>query len=184
MCSSRVLGVLLAIAALLVFPALAAAHAHLESTDPEAGANLDEPPTEVTVTFDDELQPDGSGFTVADADGNEVGDGSLDLDVAERNVLRGEVSITDPGLYTVSWEIVAEDGHPDSGEFTFGYRADAERAAADAERAAAAAAAPDTALRPAEGHTPLGVIGVLLLVTGVGLAARRRLSLRRIGSSS
>jgi copper resistance protein C len=182
MYSSRVLGVLLAIAALLVVPALAAAHASLESTDPEAGANLDDPPTEVTLTFDDELQPDGSGFTVADADGNEVGSGSLDLDVAERNVLRGEVSITDPGVYTVSWEIVAEDGHPDSGEFSFGYRADAERGAA--ERAAAAEAAPDTALRPAEGHTPLGVMGVLLLVAGVGLAARLRLSLRRIGSSS
>ena len=92
----------LAAVALLAIPAVASAHVELVSSSPEAGANLDTAPTEVTVTFDDELDPDHSTFTVADADGNEVGSGEVDLTVADRNVMHGDGTISDPGVYTVS----------------------------------------------------------------------------------
>lgn len=36
-------------AALAAIPAVASAHVHLVSTTPEAGANLDEAPSEVTI---------------------------------------------------------------------------------------------------------------------------------------
>ena len=67
-----------AVAALsAALPAAAAAHAELESSTPAAGANLDTAPTTVTLTFSEELKPDGSSFTVKDADGHEVGSGEL-----------------------------------------------------------------------------------------------------------
>lgn len=76
------------------------------------------------MTFESELDPDGSKFMVTDGSGVEVGAGELDLDVADRNEMRGDVEISEPGIYTVTWTTVAADGDEDSGEFTFGYRAD------------------------------------------------------------
>ncbi len=100
---------------------MASAHVELISSSPEAGANLDSAPTEVTVTFDDEVDPDHSTFTVTDADGNEVGSGEVDLTVADRNVLRGDVSVSDPGVYTVNYTVAGVDGHEIDGTFSFGY---------------------------------------------------------------
>ena len=108
---ARLLLITLATVALLALPAVVSAHVELISSSPEAGANLDSAPTEVTVTFDDEVDPDHSSFTVTDADGNEVGSGEVDLTVADRNVLRGDVTISDPGVYTVNYTVAGVDGH-------------------------------------------------------------------------
>jgi methionine-rich copper-binding protein CopC len=108
--------VLVAVAAALPAPALA--HAELVSSDPADGEVMAEPPTEIVITFDGELVPAGSGFRLA-GPGGEVGVGSVDLEVAERNVLRGDASITAPGIYTVKWTVLGEDGHEQLGDFTF-----------------------------------------------------------------
>jgi methionine-rich copper-binding protein CopC len=110
---------LIALSALLVTPGAAVAHAELTGTSPEAGAELDSPPTEVVMTFDGELDPEASGFVVSAADGSEVGTGEVDLEIADRNELRGAVEIAEPGEYEVSWTAVAGDGHPEAGSFTF-----------------------------------------------------------------
>lgn len=144
---------MLATAALL--PGVVAAHSDLESTSPEAGATLDEPPTEVAMVFSGELEADGSGFVVTDADGTEVGAGEVDLDVAERNELRGAVEITEPGVYTVSWTAIAADGDEQTGDFTFAYETDAGAAGQDA---------PDTALQSPSASVPTILAGMLLLL--------------------
>jgi methionine-rich copper-binding protein CopC len=158
------------IAALLAaLPAVAAAHAELESSTPEAGENLDTAPTEVTLTFDDELNPDGSSFSVVDADGHEVGSGEVDLTVADRNVMTGDVTISDPGIYTVEYTVVGDDGHSVSGTISFGYDAD-ETIPEPTEEA------PNTALtRPSLPLLPL--VGWLLLAVA-GVVGVRRLALR------
>ena len=150
--------------ALLALPAVASAHAELVSSDPADGAVLDAPPSEVVLTFEGEVT-DESGFTVSDADGAEVGTGELDLDVAERNVLRGAVTITEPGTYTVDWTGVAEDGHPETGSYTFTYEP-----VDDGE-------SPDTALPLASAPGPLPVVGGLLLL-GLLVELRCRLEAR------
>jgi methionine-rich copper-binding protein CopC len=163
----------LATMALLAIPAAAGAHVEVISSSPEAGENLDTAPTEVTVTFGDELDPDHSTFTVTDADGTEVGSGEVDLTVADRNVMRGDVTITDPGVYTVSYTVAGIDGHEIEGTFSFGYNADEaipEPTGGEPEED------PDTAL-PYEPGSPLPLVGLVLL----GLAAVlgvRRLALR------
>jgi methionine-rich copper-binding protein CopC len=159
------------IAALLAaLPAVAAAHAELESSTPEAGENLDTAPTEVTLTFDDELNPGGSSFTVTAADGHEVGDGEVDLTVADRNVLSGDVTITDPGVYTVEYTVVGDDGHAVSGTISFGYNADQAIPEATTEEP------PDTAM-PSH-RLPLAPLLGLLLLALAGVFGVRRLALR------
>ena len=100
-----------------------AAHVELITSSPTAGANLSTAPTEVTITFDDELDPDFSSFTVADATSVEVGAGEVDLTVADRNVMTGPVTITQPGVYTVTYHVEGVDGHQLEGSFSFGYQA-------------------------------------------------------------
>ena len=170
---ARLLSTILAAVALLAIPAIASAHVELLSSSPEAGANLDAAPTEVTVTFDDELDPDHSTFTVADADGNEVGAGEVDLTIADRNVMRGDVTISDPGVYTVSYTVAGVDGHEIEGTFSFGFNTeDAIPEPTGDEHDEG----PDTAL-PYRQPSPLPMVGALL----IGLAAVlgvRRLALR------
>ena len=169
---ARLLLAAMATMTLVAIPALASAHVELISSSPEAGANLDTAPTEVLVTFDDELDPDHSTFTVTDADGNEVGTGQVDLTVADRNVLRGDVSISDPGVYTVSYAVAGVDGHEIDGTFSFGFNTDESipgSTGGEHEH-------PDTAL-PYREPSALPLAGAVL----IGLAAVlgvRRLALR------
>ncbi len=159
--------------ALATVPALALGHVALVSSDPEAGANLDTAPTEVTLTFDGELDPDGSGFTVADHHGDEVGSGELDLDVADRNVVTGPVTIDEPGVYTVEWAVLGTDGHEITGSFSFGYATDEEIPEGEDGHGHEN---PDTALA-VNGTSPLTAAGMLLIMLA-GLVAVRRASVR------
>lgn len=176
----RPLAVAGVLAASLALPSVAWAHAQPVSSDPAAGESLDEAPTEVTVTFDGELEPE-SGFTVTDADGHEVGTGELDLDVAERNVLHGAVTITEPGVYTVTFTAISEDGHAEEGSFAFGFQAtvtDAEHGEDDDHDDEGEP--PDTAMASAAPASPLVVLGLLLL-SGSAATAQCRLARRCAG---
>ena len=160
-----VLGVAVAFSLTIGLPSLAAAHTELIESSPADGAQLDEPPTEVVLTFEGEVSEDSS-FTVTDADGNEVGSGELDLNVADRNVLRGEMTITEDGTYTVAYSIVGEDGDPIEGEVTF-----------SVGEVGSGATAPDTAVAPPSSGVNLSLLGFgLLLLAGLVLGLRNRLS--------
>jgi len=139
----------------LALPSVATAHAELVSSQPADGSTLGEPPSEVILTFAGELSPDGSGFTLTDAGGAEIGHGEVDLSVADRNVLRGAVSIRRDGPYEVVWQAVSIDGHAEEGTISF--------------RVGPIPDAPDTALRH---PSPLVPIGALMLLLSA-LAARR-----------
>jgi len=159
--------------ALLALPAVASAHAPLESSTPKAGERLDTAPTSVTLTFGGELDPDGSSFSVKAADGTEVGTGELDLTVADRNVLIGDVSISDPGVYTVAWTSKSIDGAVLTGTFSFGFDTDATiPGATGGEDDDEDHDAPNTAL-PAPQPPLMAITGVLLLAAAGGLVLRR-----------
>jgi hypothetical protein len=145
-------------------PALATAHAELQSSSPAAGATLDLAPTAVTLTFDDELDPDASSFSVADADGHEVGSGAVDLTVPDRNVMTGEVTISEPGVYTVEYVAVSDDGHPVTGSFSFGYATDEPIPdPTNEEQPNTASSRPDLPVGAWAGILLLGLAGVLAL---------------------
>ena len=141
---------------LLALPVAVAAHAELVASDPADGAVLAEPPGAVELRFGGELDPDGSAFTVTGPSGDFVGSGEVDLDVAERNVLRGIVDARGDGAYEVRWTAVSIDGHSDEGSLGFTVRP---------------GTAPNTALPRPDPTLPLGV---LLLVVAVAIALLRR----------
>ena len=151
---------------LVVSASAAAAHAELVSSSPPAGANLLVPPDEVLITFDDELDPDASSFVVTGSPGVEVGSGEVDLTVADRNVLRGAVTITDPGVYTVTYTVAGLDGHEVEGTFSFGVLA-------TGEIPAPTGGEPDAAMSRGGPPVPwLVIVGVVLLGLATVLAAR------------
>jgi methionine-rich copper-binding protein CopC len=159
-----------AAALLAALPAVAAAHAELEASTPAAGANLDTAPTTVTLNFSEGLDPGGSSFTVKAADGHEVGSGEVDLSVADRNVMTGDVTITDPGVYTIAYQVVAEDGHASGGTISFGFNA------TEAISDPTSDEFPDTALpRPSLPILPMAGWLLVALASVIGV---RRLALR------
>lgn len=161
------------VGAMLLAPTSASAHAELVSSIPAGDAELETPPTEVLVVFDDELDPASSGFVVTDAGGAEVGNGEVDLDVAQRNELRGPTTIDGPGTYTVAWTATAADGHAEEGSFAFTVL----------DTRDGSAEAPDTALsEPDGGIGPEAALGVLLLVVAVRVA-RQRMATRPVSRS-
>jgi methionine-rich copper-binding protein CopC len=141
--------------AVAITPTAALAHAELVSSSPAAGDALTAPPETVTLVFDGELVPDGTGFVVTDADGGVVGDGGLDLTVAERDEIAGDVAIRGAGTYTVAWTAVAADGHEERGDFAF-----------------TVAAPPNTAVTPARWDA-LDELGSMVLIVALAIGLRR-----------
>jgi len=137
-------------------PAAVAAHAELIGSDPADGAVIAEPPAEVALTFDSDVEQDGSTFTVTDAAGAVVGAGEVDLDVAQRNVLRGEIDAGEDGTYEVRWTAVSIDGHTEEGTLHFTVGSEP---------------APNTALPRT---VPTWPLGAALLAAAIGVAVRRR----------
>ena len=144
---------------LLMAPAAALGHTELVASDPSDGAVLVESPGAVVLTFSGELSPDGSGFEVIGPDGEVAGSGSLDLDVADRNVLRGTMASSASGSFTINWTSAAIDGHEAAGELTF-----AVEAAVDPT--------PDTALA-SPASAPALIVGLLLVAAAAALTGRR-----------
>jgi copper resistance protein C len=143
--------------AVAIMPAAAVAHTEMVSSSPAAGAMLTTPPETLTLVFDGELAADGTGFTVTDPHAEVVGEGGLDLTVAERNEIQGDVQIRQPGTYAVTWTAVAADGHEENGDFAF-----------------TVADPPDTAALPARPDV-LMLVGIVLLgAAGLGLLRSRR----------
>ncbi|ADB74016.1 copper resistance CopC family protein [Geodermatophilus obscurus] len=95
----------------------AAAHAELVSTDPGEGARLEEPPTQVTLTFTEGVSL-GAGHTrVLDASGERVDTGSATVE-GDRVVVPLRGDLPDDG-YLVTYRVVSADSHPVSGAFSF-----------------------------------------------------------------
>ena len=138
-----------------ITPLAAFAHADFVSSSPQAGDTLRTPPESVTLVFDGELVPDGTGFTVTGPNGAVVGEGALDLDVAERDQVTGAVEISESGTYSVAWTAVSADGHEEAGDLAF----------------SVAAEAPDTAATPPDRPAPR-VIGAIVLLVATGLVLR------------
>ncbi len=110
-------GVGLVIGLGLGLAAPAAAHDQLVSTSPADGAVLDSPPALVELTFSNAVADLGSVLVVEDAVGQPVQDAPPTIDgTVVRSPLPPDVGL---GTYVVRWRVVAQDGHPIEGSFTF-----------------------------------------------------------------
>jgi putative copper export protein/methionine-rich copper-binding protein CopC len=113
--------VLLAIAVLLLVPALAVAHGALRSSTPAKGAHLAEVPRTLRLTFNEAPALSFSRIELRGPDAQPIALGAIAS--AEGDAKTLVVPVTGPisvgGAYTVLWQIAGADGHPVRGEFQF-----------------------------------------------------------------
>ncbi|MCW7941993.1 membrane protein [Streptomyces hygroscopicus] len=113
------LALLLAVAgALFGGAAPASAHAALTGSDPAQGTVVDKAPTEVSLTFSEQVTLSDGSLRVLDPRAQRVDTGKashLDGTTYGVNVRPG----LPDGTYTVTYQVVSADSHPVSGAFTF-----------------------------------------------------------------
>ncbi|HEX2563327.1 MAG TPA: copper resistance protein CopC, partial [Acidimicrobiales bacterium] len=110
---------LVAGAALALGPAGPAhAHASLESSSPAASSVLDEPPTDITLDFDEPVTAQADGIRLLDSSANPIALGAPEQGSDSTVVVAAVPEIPD-GAYVVAWQVVSQDGHPLSGAFAF-----------------------------------------------------------------
>ncbi|MEV7632669.1 copper resistance CopC family protein [Microbacterium sp. NPDC089318] len=174
----------MAAVATLAVAAPASAHDELVSSTPAAGAQLATAPTEVTLTFSNELlsldENSGTAMTVVDESGEDWVDGAP---VVSADTVTVPLSGGMPdGAYAVTWQVVSSDGHPTSGEYSFSLASAEASAEPSATPTESAAEQPTESAQPAaQSETApwpllvgLGVVLVAAIVTVIVTAARRR----------
>ena len=112
----RLLATLFALAALLAFPASAAAHDVLEKMTPADGTTVERLPEVVTMTFSE--QPLAIGLqVVVRGPGGDVTSGAPTIE--DHTITQRLAPIAPGGDYTVLFRVTSKDGHPVSGSFSF-----------------------------------------------------------------
>lgn len=115
----RLRSALLGLIALLSLPGLAAAHAFLEKSAPDANAVMDQAPQKVQLWFSRGLEPSFSTIRVVDGAGKEVNDGKAAVSDNNDKLIAVALKPLASGKYKVIWRIVAFDGHKAQGEYAF-----------------------------------------------------------------
>lgn len=116
----RVVAVLLiGLAVVLSGAAPAAAHAELTSTSPVSGSVLAEAeaPSEVVLTFTENVAVEADGVRILDSGGDR-------RDAGDASATGSEVTVPIDGTlgqggYVVAWRVISADGHPINGAFQF-----------------------------------------------------------------
>jgi methionine-rich copper-binding protein CopC len=103
---------LLAIAA--ATPALS--HAALNQAEPRVGSTVTTSPSEVVLTFTEQLEPAFSRIEVRDAGGKRVDAGQTKVD---GSTMRVPLRPLRAGSYKVNWRALSVDTHKSEGTFSF-----------------------------------------------------------------
>lgn len=111
------LGVFLLSLWLVILAVPASAHDTLTGSDPDDGAVLSEPPTQLRLTYSGDISDLGVQFMVTGPEGRDVVQGTPTV---EGTVVTQELAeeLTD-GDYEVAWRVTSSDGHPISGTYVF-----------------------------------------------------------------
>ncbi|HEU5203046.1 MAG TPA: copper resistance CopC family protein [Candidatus Limnocylindrales bacterium] len=107
---------LLALGALIAVPPAVAAHAEFERSRPEDGETVQGSPNVIRAFFSEDLG-DGSEMALLDEDGATISTGGIDP--ANSTRLRMDPPDLLPGDYEVQWKAFADDGHLETGTFSF-----------------------------------------------------------------
>lgn len=105
----RPAAVLAILALLLLGPTAVSAHAELDIATPADGAEITGSPPEVSGTFTQDVDPDGSSLQLRDEAGDVIATGGVDPDDPRRMVIADLPDLA-PGEYEVRWTTIsAED---------------------------------------------------------------------------
>lgn len=116
--TASVVGLLLALSA-----GWAWAHAFPERAEPRVGAVIRTAPAQVRIWFDGELEPAFSTITVTDSRGQRIDRGDAGVDPQNRRLIHVTLSAMPPGVYKVTWKVLAVDGHRTEGDYSFTLKA-------------------------------------------------------------
>lgn len=161
--------ILVLVGAILLVPVNANAHAGLVNANPEANSSVTVMPTEIALTFTEDLMVIGdkkvNSISLNLLDGAEIAltDLKVDGSVLSASVPAGEY---DSGVYEVFYSIVSADGHKVSDSYSFSLNAPTPLIA------------PAPADDGGDGVLPLPIVGAIALVVILGgffaLRARNR----------
>ena len=115
----RTIFVFAACAVLVLSGATAFAHPRLVRATPAVDGTVRTAPSDVTLRFNEKLEPAFSAVVIRDSAGKQVDKGDVQLDKADRRIMRVSLPPLVPGVYKVEWRVVAADTHKVEGDFTF-----------------------------------------------------------------
>lgn len=99
----------------------AAAHAGLIDSEPSPGATLNSPPEVIRLTFSEPVLED-STFTLMTADFRQIEAVNPSIDPGHPEQMYATLPVLEPGVYTIQWHAVSEDGGETSGSYSFEVR--------------------------------------------------------------
>ena len=114
----RVLAAALLCAASLSLPQIGSAHTALHHSEPAANQVV-AAPAAVKLWFEGAIEPAFSQIYVEDAQGKAVTDAKAKVEAANSKLLELALPTLPAGTYTVTWSVVAHDGHRAAGKFSF-----------------------------------------------------------------
>ena len=162
--------------AMLVGVTTASGHSQLVSSDPADGSLLSAPPTQLVLTFNEELLKEAVDVAIANGAG-EVVSGDVAIVVGPIATIPWPADLP-PDNYSVSYRIVSDDGHPITGSIGFSYTSNSNTPSAAAiEPTPVAKPEVTPTSEPATGF-PIGLVGLILAlaatITVIILARRTR----------
>jgi copper resistance protein C len=96
------------------------AHAFLDHAVPAVGANVSGSPSELELSFTQNIVPAFSGAEIASAEGGSVPAGKATFDSVNPNVIHLRLGhALKPGVYVVNWHVVSVDTHRSTGSYKF-----------------------------------------------------------------
>ncbi|WP_319453260.1 MULTISPECIES: copper resistance protein CopC [unclassified Mycobacterium] len=143
----------------------ASAHATRVAADPAPDAAVEQGPSRVTATFNEQLQTTFAAMTVVGPDGNLWSTGSTQVVGATASV--DVLPLGPAGTYTVNYRVTSADGHVVNGAWTFALTV----------AGAGTPGPPAAAGNQSDGSLPVWpfvVVAVAIVGAGGWWAARRR----------
>ncbi|MFI5799653.1 copper resistance CopC/CopD family protein [Streptomyces sp. NPDC051677] len=121
--------------ALLAGAGPASAHAALTGSDPAQGVVVDKAPTQVTLTFSENVSTNDDSLRVLDPKGTRVDSGKPTNTSATSYAVQLHSGLPD-GTYTVTYQVVSADSHPVAGAYTFSIGAPSKTSVSVSDQAA------------------------------------------------
>ncbi len=97
----------------------AMAHAVVKQSSPAHGARLSSAPEQMTIVFNEKIEPMFSSATLQNGIGATIPTQPASVDPANPSVMRIPMPPLAPGLYAVKWNTVGIDGHRRTGKIAF-----------------------------------------------------------------
>jgi len=100
----------------LLFLPRVLAHAFPKQEEPRPNSIVQAPKT-VTITFNEELEPEFSTLWITDSNNQKIASGGLNPDNIQ--IMTLNLPSLPAGIYHVYWKVISRDGHQTEGKYEF-----------------------------------------------------------------